>query len=69
MSKKTNAAVVLGVLALSVMVAGVATPDLAFFMKSSYDTMFEMGKTVGSGLATALKMPILELVGIILFIA
>jgi hypothetical protein len=31
--------------------------------------MFSIGKTVGSALATALKMPILELVGIVLFIA
>ncbi len=69
MSKKQNAAVVLGILALSMLVVGVATPDLAFFLKTSYDSMFSIGKTVGAALASALKMPILELVGIVLFIA
>lgn len=69
MAKKQNAALVLGLLALTLLVVGVATPDLAFFLKSSYDSMFSIGKTVGGALATALKMPILELVGIVLFIA
>ncbi len=69
MQKKKNAAVVLSLLALTMIVIGVSTPDLAFFMKTGYDSMFSIGKTVGSALASALKMPILELVGIILFIA
>lgn len=69
MAKKRNAAIVLGILALSLMVVGVATPDLAFFLKTSYDSMFSIGKSVGSALASALGMPILELVGIVLFIA
>lgn len=69
MSKKQNAVAVLGLLGLAVLVVGVSTPDLAYFMKSSYDTMMTMGKSVGSSLASALGMPILELVGIILFIA
>lgn len=69
MSKKQNAAMVLGILALALLTVGVATPDLAFFLKTSYDSMFSIGKSVGSALASALGMPILELVGIVLFIA
>ncbi len=67
--KKMNAALTLGLLALSMVAVTVGTPDLAYFMGGSYDSMFSMGKTVGSGLASALGMPILELVGIVLFIA
>lgn len=69
MAKKRNATIVLGILALALLVVGVATPDLAFFLKTSYDSMFSIGKSVGSALASALSMPILELVGIVLFIA
>lgn len=69
MNNKRNAFLVLGLLALSVLAIGVSTPDLAYFMKTGYDSMFEMGKTVGKSLADALGMPMLELVGIILFIA
>lgn len=69
MTRKRDAAKVLGLLVLSLLVVGVATPNLAYFMGGTYDTMFSMGKSVGAALASALSMPILELVGIVLFIA
>lgn len=67
--KKMRAGLTLAGLALCLTVVGVGTPDLAYFMGTGYDSMFEMGKSVGSALGSALGMPILELVGIVLFIA
>ena len=69
MKSKKSAAIILGLLALTMVVVGVSTPDLAYFIGGGYDSMFEIGKTVGGALADALGMEILELVGIILFIA
>lgn len=69
MSKKSAAIALMVLVVTLVAVNTVVLPDLAFFLKTGYDSMFSIGKTVGSALATALKMPILELVGIVLFIA
>ena len=69
-SKKHAALALVGAVAALAVVTCV-TPDLGYFIGggSSMDSMYSMGKTVGSALATALGNPIFGLLGIILFIA
>ncbi len=68
---KTNALVVLVLLVVALVAANtVAMPELAVFLKvGTMDSMYSVGKTVGSALATAFGSSILEFVGIVLFLA
>ncbi|MBI3269373.1 MAG: hypothetical protein HYZ53_10165 [Planctomycetes bacterium] len=69
MTKKQNAVVTLSALVVALVAVTCATPDLGYFLKTNMDSMFAIGKTVGSALGTALGNPIFGLLGMILFIA
>ncbi|MBI3269372.1 MAG: hypothetical protein HYZ53_10160 [Planctomycetes bacterium] len=67
--KKSRALMTLAGLAATLAIVAVATPNLGYFIGGDMDSMYEMGKTVGSALGDALGNPIFGLLGIILFIA
>lgn len=69
MTKKQKAAATLAALSVTLVAAGLALPDLGYFLGADMDAMYTVGKTVGSALATALGNPIFGLLGIVLFIA
>ncbi len=68
---KMNAALVLCVLVVALVAANtVAMPELAVFLKvGTMDSMYSVGKTVGSALGKAFGSSIFEFVGIVLFLA
>lgn len=71
MTQKKQAAVVLTMLVLAlVAVNTVAMPELHTFLKvGTMDSMYATGKTVGSALGTAFGSPIMEFIGVVLFLA
>ncbi len=68
---KTKATLVLSTLVLTLVAMNTAIlPDLAAFLKvGTMDSMFAVGKSVGSALASAFGSSLFEFLGIVLFLA
>ena len=68
---KNKAALVLMTLVLTLVAINTAVmPNLAAFLKvGTMDSMFAVGKSVGSALASAFGSSLFEFIGIVLFLA
>lgn len=70
MSKKIKAGLTLGALSVGLVAANVlVTPNIAWWLGQDMGTWLGLGQTIGGALASALNMPLLEIVGILLFVA
>lgn len=70
MTKKTRAAITLGVLSVGMASASLlATPAIGWWLGQDLGTWMDIGQSVGTALAHAFNNEWLEIVGILLFVA